>query len=146
MVNLPGPRTAPAADGGKAPLRGRRALTDRLPGEAAGLLGTSVHAVALPALAVLEPKAGPEQVAALLARARGRREGALTWRKALRLKDRVPAPGQDGPLTGRATPEIRRVSVLREEAGLWSSCRRAGWWTATRPSLLSAFASPPQGA
>ncbi|MGX1887632.1 hypothetical protein [Streptomyces sp. NPDC055287] len=98
-------------------MRGHRASTVCLSGEAAGLLGTSVHAVALPALSVLELKAGREQVATLLARARGQWEEVLTGRKALRLDDQALVP--NGLRTGRATPELQRASVLLEEAGLW---------------------------
>ncbi|MEV4684704.1 MFS transporter [Streptomyces kurssanovii] len=46
-------------------LKGHRSFNAYLTGEAASLLGTSVHAVALPALAVLELGAGPDQVALL---------------------------------------------------------------------------------
>ncbi|MFD3555832.1 MFS transporter [Streptomyces goshikiensis] len=58
--------SAPGAVGAEeTSLRGHRSFGAYLAGESAGLLGTSVHVVALPALAVLELKATPGQVATL---------------------------------------------------------------------------------
>ncbi|MEU3721383.1 MFS transporter [Streptomyces sp. NPDC031705] len=61
-VPTPTPTTTPGREG---PLWRHPALGPYLRGESVNLLGTSVHLVALPALAVLELHAGPGQVALL---------------------------------------------------------------------------------
>ncbi|MFV5994899.1 MFS transporter [Streptomyces sp. NPDC056231] len=69
---IPAKAGPPEADGGAAggpptsfSLRAHPSFTAYLTGEAASLLGTSAHAVALPALAVLVLHANPGQVATL---------------------------------------------------------------------------------
>lgn len=57
--------TPPARPGPRPTPRGHRMFATYLTGESASLIGTSVHGVALPVLAVLHLHATPEQVAAL---------------------------------------------------------------------------------
>ncbi|WP_234321137.1 MFS transporter [Streptomyces katrae] len=65
MVNLPATSAAASTSDAEASLRGHRSFTAYLSGESASLIGTAVHAVALPSLAVLHLKATPGQIALL---------------------------------------------------------------------------------
>lgn len=65
VVSTPATPAAVAAPGAKASLRGHRSFTAYLTGESTSMIGTAVHTVAMPVLAVVHLKADPGQISLL---------------------------------------------------------------------------------